>query len=128
MFSLGLIQLSHIPFSSLVLLVKKKDGSWRFCVDYHALNALTVKDRFSMPTIDELFDELGSATWFSKLDLCQGFHQILLADHDVAKMAFRTHHNHYEYKVILFGLCNPPSTFQATMNELLKPFLRRCVF
>lgn len=88
---------------------------------------ITVKDWFPMPTIDELLNELGNATWFSKLDLRQGFHQIRMAEKDIPKNSYRTHQGHYGYKLMSFGLCNTPKTFQATMNDLLKSFLRKFV-
>jgi hypothetical protein len=120
----GLIQPSNNPFSSSVLLVKKKDNTWHFCVDYRFLNAITIKGKFHVPIIDEFLDELSLASWFTSLDLRAGFHQINETREEF-KTAFQTHFGQFEFRVMDFGLTGAPSTFQAAMNTTLAPYLRK---
>ncbi|KAL0551924.1 hypothetical protein IC582_011017 [Cucumis melo] len=119
----GFIRPSVSPWGAPVLFVKKKDGSMRLCIDYRELNKVTVKNRYPLPRIDDLFDKLQGATVFSKIDLRSGYHQLRIKDEDVPKTAFRSRYGHYEFIVMSFGLMNAPAVFMDLMNRVFREFL-----
>nr|GEV40620.1 putative reverse transcriptase domain-containing protein [Tanacetum cinerariifolium] len=123
----GFIRLSSSSWEAPILFVKKKDGSLRMCIDYRELNKLTVKNRYPLLRIDDLFDQLQGSSMYPKIDLRSCYHQLSVCDEDISKTAFKTRYGHYEFQVMPFGLTNMPAVFMDLMNRVCRPYLDKCL-
>lgn len=123
----GFIRPSHSPWGAPVLFLKKKDGTLRMCIDYRELNNVTIKNKYPLPRIDDLFDQLKGAVVFSKIDLQSRYHQLKIKESDVPKIAFRTRYGHYEFLVMPFGLINTPVAFMDMMNRVFAQYLDKFI-
>ncbi|CAN6447612.1 unnamed protein product [Victoria cruziana] len=123
----GFIQPSMSSWGAPVLFVKKKDGTMRLCIDYRMLNQVTIKNKYPLPRIDDLLDQLGGSSVFSKIDLRSGYHQVRISRQDVSKTAFRTRYGHYEFLVLPFGLTNVPTVFMNMIHRVFREYLDQFV-
>ena len=123
----GFIRPSISLLGAPMLFLKKKDGTWRLCIDYRQLHKVTIPNKYHLPRIDDLFDQLQGVKVFSKIDLRSRYYQLRIRESDIPKTAFRTRYGHYEFLVMSFGLTNAPAALMDLMNPVFRPYLDRFV-